>query len=159
VYPPSLGSTRSTNPTQRPFRFVPFLLFRFHLVCNFADDIITTWDASIDRLVGWVSDATGREYAAADARWGTADATVVSLELLTVLGAGPLAAFIVYQIVKRDPARHYWIVVLSTAEIYGGYVSFFFLVGWGVNPGWQMMVMMSGRSADRPFSFFLWIAG
>jgi len=65
---------------------------------------------------------TGREYAAADARWGTADPTVVSLELLTVFGAGPLAALIVYQIVKRDPARHYWVVVLSTAELYGGYV-------------------------------------
>ena len=67
---------------------------------------------------------TGREYAAADSRWGTADPTVVSLELLTVFGAGPLAALIVYQIVKRDPARHYWIVVLSTAELYGGYVFF-----------------------------------
>ena len=66
--------------------------------------------------------STGREYAAADSRWGTADPTVVSLELLTVLGAGPMAAFIVYQIVRRDPARHYWIVVLSTAELYGGYV-------------------------------------
>ena len=71
---------------------------------------------------------TGREYAAADARWGTADSTVVSLELLTVFGAGPLAALIVYQIVKRDPARHYWIVVLSTAELYGGYVLFFFIL-------------------------------
>ena len=65
---------------------------------------------------------TGREYAAADARWGTADPTIVSLELLTVLIAGPMAAFIVYQIVKRDPARHYWIIVLSTGELYGGYV-------------------------------------
>ena len=71
---------------------------------------------------------TGREYAAADARWGTADSTVVSLELLTVFGAGPLAALIVYQIVKRDPARHYWIVVLSTAELYGGYVLFLLLL-------------------------------
>lgn len=73
---------------------------------------------------------TGREYAAADARWGTADPTVVSLELLTVFGAGPLAALIVYQIVKRDPARHYWIVVLSTAELYGGYVAVLCLFRW-----------------------------
>lgn len=64
----------------------------------------------------------GREYAAADTRWGTADPTVVSLELLTVFGAGPLAAYIVYQIVKGDPTRYYWIIVLCTAEIYGGYV-------------------------------------
>lgn len=62
----------------------------------------------------------GREYAAADYRWGVADPTVVSLELLTVLGAGPLCCYILKQLVSDDPARHYWIVVLSTAEIYGG---------------------------------------
>ena len=66
---------------------------------------------------------TGREYAAADKRWGTADPTVVSLELLTVSGAAPLAMLIVYQIVKDDPARYYWIIVLCTAELYGGYVA------------------------------------
>ena len=64
----------------------------------------------------------GREYAAADIRWGTADPTVVALELLTVFGAAPLAAFVVYQIAKGDPTRYYWIIVLSTAELYGGYV-------------------------------------
>ena len=63
---------------------------------------------------------SGREYAAADFRWGLSDPTVVSLEILTVLGAGPMATYIVYQIVKNDPARHYWLVVLSTAELYGG---------------------------------------
>lgn len=47
---------------------------------------------------------------------------MVALELLTVFGAAPLAAFVVYQIVKGDPARYYWIIVLSTAELYGGYV-------------------------------------
>lgn len=67
--------------------------------------------------------STGREYAAADFRWGFSDETVVSLEILTVLGAGPMACYIVYQIVKNDPARHYWLVVLSTAELYGGYVN------------------------------------
>ncbi|RXW21504.1 hypothetical protein EST38_g4352 [Candolleomyces aberdarensis] len=65
-----------------------------------------------------------REYAKADFRWGVSDPTVVSLELLTVLGAGPLCCFILYQLVRSDPARHYWIVVLSTAEIYGGWMTF-----------------------------------
>lgn len=65
---------------------------------------------------------SGREYAAADTRWGTADPTVVALELLTVFGAAPLAALVVYQIVKGDPTRYYWIIVLSTAELYGGCV-------------------------------------
>jgi EXPERA (EXPanded EBP superfamily) len=98
---------------------------------------------------GWLL-YTGREYAAADARWGTADPTVVSLELLTVFGAGPLAALIVYQIVKRDPARHYWIVVLCTAELYGGYVFFFLFIStfwWGTElrneiPGYRMAMLI-----------------
>jgi hypothetical protein len=63
---------------------------------------------------------TGREYAAADYRWGFSDPTVVALEILTVLGAGPLCCYILKQLANNDPARHYWIVVLSTAELYGG---------------------------------------
>ncbi|KAH8997727.1 hypothetical protein EDB86DRAFT_3076536 [Lactarius hatsudake] len=47
----------------------------------------------------------GCEYATADTRWGIADSTAVSLEPLTVLGAGPLAVFIVYRIVQCDPTR------------------------------------------------------
>jgi len=85
------------------------------------------------------------EYAAADARWGTADPTVVSLELLTVFGAGPLAALIVYQIVKRDPARHYWIVVLSTAELYGGWMTFC--------PEW----LTGSPSLDTSNVLFFWV--
>lgn len=73
-------------------------------------------------LVAVLTESAGREYAAADFRWGFSDETVVSLEILTVLGAGPLACYVVYQIVKNDPARHYWLVVLSTAELYGGCV-------------------------------------
>ncbi|KJA24347.1 hypothetical protein HYPSUDRAFT_38777 [Hypholoma sublateritium FD-334 SS-4] len=65
-----------------------------------------------------------REYAAADFRWGTADPTVVSLEILTVLGAGPMCCYILKQLAGDDPARHYWIIVLSTAELYGGWMTF-----------------------------------
>ncbi|KAF8527470.1 Emopamil-binding protein [Hysterangium stoloniferum] len=64
------------------------------------------------------------EYARADSKWAVADPTVVSLELLTVLGAGPMAVYIAYLLVKNDPARHYWIVVISTAELYGGFMTF-----------------------------------
>ena len=67
----------------------------------------------------------GKEYSRADFRWGWADETVVSLELLTVLIAGPMCCYILYQLVRGDPARHYWIVVLCTGEIYGGYVAQF----------------------------------
>ncbi|KAB5595605.1 hypothetical protein CTheo_843 [Ceratobasidium theobromae] len=65
-----------------------------------------------------------REYARADFRWGVADETVVSLELLTVFGAGPLCCYLLYQLVNNDPRRHYWIIVLCTAEIYGGWMTF-----------------------------------
>jgi len=65
-----------------------------------------------------------REYAAADSRWGIADSTVVSLEILTVLGAGPMCCYILKQLANDDPARHYWLIVLSTAELYGGWMTF-----------------------------------
>ncbi|KDQ31958.1 hypothetical protein PLEOSDRAFT_1034714, partial [Pleurotus ostreatus PC15] len=65
-----------------------------------------------------------REYAKADFRWGFADPDVVSLELLTVFIAGPLCCYILKQLTANDPARHYWIVVLCTAELYGGWMTF-----------------------------------
>jgi len=65
-----------------------------------------------------------KEYARADFRWGVSDPTIVSLEILTVLGAGTMCCWILYQLVNDDPARHYWIVVLSTAELYGGWMTF-----------------------------------
>jgi len=65
-----------------------------------------------------------KEYSRADSRWGSADETVVSLEILTVLGVAPLSFYIMRQLIKDDPARHYWIVVLSTAELYGGWMTF-----------------------------------
>jgi hypothetical protein len=64
--------------------------------------------------------ASGKEYGKADYRWAIADPTIVSLEILTVLGAGPICCYILWQIVKNDPARHFWLIVLSTAELYGG---------------------------------------
>lgn len=52
-----------------------------------------------------------QEYAIADARWGTADETVVALELLTVFGAGPLCGWILWQLARGDRGRHYWMSV------------------------------------------------
>lgn len=45
---------------------------------------------------------------------------VISLELLTVFGTGPLAVYICYLIAKRDPRVHIWLLVIATAELYGG---------------------------------------
>ena len=67
--------------------------------------------------------STGREYTKADSRWGTADPTIISLEILTVFGVVPLCCYVIGQLMRNDPARHYWIIVLSTAELYGGYGS------------------------------------
>jgi hypothetical protein len=69
-----------------------------------------------DRLL-----VSGKEYTLADYRWGISDPNIVSIEILTVLGAGSLCCYILYQLVRGDPARHYWIIVLCTAEIYGGW--------------------------------------
>lgn len=65
-----------------------------------------------------------QDYAKADARWGFSEPTVVALEILTVLGAGPLAAYCAYLLSKNVFSYHYWVVVLSTAELYGGFMTF-----------------------------------
>jgi hypothetical protein len=65
-----------------------------------------------------------QDYARADSRWGTADPTIVALEILTVLGAGPLAGYCAYLLSQNKFSYHYWAVVLSTAEIYGGFMTF-----------------------------------
>jgi len=63
-----------------------------------------------------------QEYAKADKRWGGADLTVVSLELLTVFGAGPLAVYICELIRRRNNGGKlwFWASVLATGELYGG---------------------------------------
>ena len=63
-----------------------------------------------------------QEYAKADKRWGGADLTVISLEILTVFGAGPLAVYVSELIRKNDRGGRLWFwgSVLATAELYGG---------------------------------------
>lgn len=64
-----------------------------------------------------------QEYAKADKRWGGADLTVISLELLTVFGAGPLAVW-VCELLRRGRGEEarlwFWASVLATGELYGG---------------------------------------
>lgn len=81
----------------------------------------------MDRLYGsqYGSSPTAKlwqEYAKADKRWGGADLTVISLELLTVFGAGPLAAYICELVRRRDNGGKlwFWASVLATGELYGG---------------------------------------
>ena len=83
-----------------------------------------------DRLYGsqYGSSPTAKlwqEYAKADRRWGGADLTVISLELLTVFGAGPLAAYICELVRRQDNGGKlwFWASVLATGELYGGELS------------------------------------
>ena len=69
------------------------------------------------RKPGRVRDSGGTDPSSisADMRLGTTDLAIVLLELLMVFGTVPLAAYIAYQIVKGDPTRYYWIIVLCTS--------------------------------------------
>jgi EXPERA (EXPanded EBP superfamily) len=74
-----------------------------------------------------------QEYAKADHRWGGADLTVISLEILTVGLAGPCATYIAYLISKiasassgreksKFQARMWFLAtMLATGELYGGW--------------------------------------
>lgn len=92
---------------------------------------VSNWLGHTDRLYGANFGgpenhlaALWRVYAQADARWGVADANVVSIELLTVLVAGPLALVIAWMITRRDPRAGPLMIVLAVAELYGGFMTF-----------------------------------
>ena len=48
----------------------------------------------------------GKEYAKADSRWGSADPTIVSLEIITVLFNGSLCVLLIYAILFKSPYRY-----------------------------------------------------
>lgn len=63
-----------------------------------------------------------QEYAKADRRWAGADLTIISLELLTVFGAGSLALYICELVRRQDAGGKLWFwgSILATGELYGG---------------------------------------
>ncbi|GAB0137182.1 hypothetical protein EsDP_00005460 [Epichloe bromicola] len=63
-------------------------------------------------------------YARADKRWAGIDLGVVSLELLTVFFDGPVALYVCYLISRRSHKVYFWMIVLATAELYGGFMTF-----------------------------------
>ncbi|EPE02980.1 emopamil binding protein [Ophiostoma piceae UAMH 11346] len=63
-------------------------------------------------------------YARADKRWAGANLDVISLELLTVLVMGPLACWVCYDLARGYARANVTIVVIATAEIYGGFMTF-----------------------------------
>jgi hypothetical protein len=64
------------------------------------------------------------EYAKADFRWNQYDPTVLSLELLTVLVAGPMALAIVWAIITNNKWRHPLQLIICVCELYGGWMTF-----------------------------------
>jgi hypothetical protein len=86
---------------------------------------VTNFLSAPDRLYGaaygdnWAT-KLWMVYAKADSRWAGADLTIISLELLTVLVAGPLAFYICTGIARRDERVVFWMIVLATGELYGG---------------------------------------
>jgi hypothetical protein len=91
------------------------------------------WLGKEDKLFG-AAYGTGpfsrlwQEYAKADRRWGGVDLTVVVLEVLTVGVGAPLALWICWQLRREERKgvlkRWFWMVVLATAELYGGWMTF-----------------------------------
>lgn len=68
--------------------------------------------------------ALWREYALADHRWEGSDVTIISLELLTVFLAGPIAVAICEKLRKNSADVWFWMTVLATGELYGGWMTF-----------------------------------
>ncbi|SMR49165.1 unnamed protein product [Zymoseptoria tritici ST99CH_1E4] len=85
------------------------------------------------------------EYARADKRWGGSDLTVISLELLTVFIGGPIALYICHSLRKERPSAWFWMTVLATAELYGGFLTF--------APEW----LTGSENLDTSNAMYLWI--
>lgn len=61
----------------------------------------------------------GKEYAKADSRWGAADPTIVSLEIVTVLFNGSLCILLIYAILSKSPYRykHMRTIIMSETHL------------------------------------------
>lgn len=78
-----------------------------------------------------------RNYAKADSRYSGIDLTTLSLEIVTVFLAGPLALYVAWCVRREDDERiggrtWFWATVLASGEVYGGLMNFLpeWLSGW-----------------------------
>ncbi|KAK4188233.1 putative Emopamil-binding protein-like protein [Podospora australis] len=63
-------------------------------------------------------------YSKADRRWAGVDLGVLSIEIITVLFAGLMAVWVCVDIARKKERVYVSMIVLATAEIYGGYMTF-----------------------------------
>lgn len=91
-------------------------------------------------------------YAKADSRYSGIDLTTLSLEIITVLLAGPLALYVA-ECVRRghgetiSPGTWFWATVLASGEVYGGLINF--LPEW--LSGWESL------DTDDPVHFWFYV--
>jgi len=126
------------------FSWIPFSSADHH------PSTITNFLSRPDRIYGNQhadnpAGALWRVYAMADKRWAGVDLTVVSLELLTVLVAGPMAVWCAVLIARRNPQVGFWMTVLATGELYGGFMTF--------APEW----LTGSQNLDTSNFMYLWV--
>lgn len=85
------------------------------------------------------------DYAKADKRWAGTDLTIISLELLTVFVVGPMAVWVCYGLWRQRNDVWFWMVVLATSELYGGFCTF--------APEW----LTGNVNLDGSNPLFLWV--
>ena len=72
-----------------------------------------------DNFLGFI----WREYGRADARWAVRDPTVISIEIATVF-VGLLCVVNIFAILQKNSNRHVLQIIICTAELYGGWMTF-----------------------------------
>ena len=103
-----------------------------------------------------------REYGRADLRWVIRDPTIISVEIATVF-VGILCLFQIYAVATRASWRHVLQVIISAAELYGGWITFApewiennpNLNGSSFTLFWIYLVFMNGLWVVIP-SLLLW---
>ncbi|KAK4680303.1 hypothetical protein QC764_211910 [Podospora pseudoanserina] len=64
-------------------------------------------------------------YAKADRRWAGVDLATLSIEIITVVFGGVMAVLVCWDLARKNVARgNLAMIILATAELYGGYMTF-----------------------------------
>ncbi|KAI8334568.1 Emopamil-binding protein [Chlamydoabsidia padenii] len=122
-----LASRLLLSPSSSKVDHATFVWFTFDALIHFIFEGSFVYHSTFGRTVNAGTDMFAllwQEYTKADERWGFADPTIVSIELMTVFVDGFLCLLILRQLINNNPARHFWIVVISVIEIVGGWMTF-----------------------------------